>query len=673
MELHEDSLSDFEGDHSYAENQNLINNDDFAKTHAPSSSTHTARPVRQLQHLEIPGESSSKAGESSLKPFESFKENKLSSDGPFDDDEEEYDPVRFDKTNVDHNAFKDKYGNSYEHVDFDGKKYTQQLSFKGTRLVYFTSAFVSLFVSLFGYEQGVCSGIITYVTFNKYFGHPTSAEIGVVISILEIGAMISSLLVAKMLDKFGRKRTILFGTLVFMIGGTLQSFCGNLPVFAVGRVILGLGVGILSTMVPSYQCEISPSEERGKLVCVEFTGNITGYALSVWIDYFCYFIQNVGDARDNPHSFAANLSWRLPLFIQVLIATILVIGGFFIVESPRWLLDVDADQQGFNVLCLLYDSDPDDSKAQREFFMIKNSILEGRITTPKLERTWRHMFKNYMQRVLIACSALAFAQFNGINIISYYAPMVFEQAGFNDSNALLMTGINAIVYLASTIPPWFLVDKWGRKPILMSGGLSMCICLGLIAIIMFLDELYTPAIVAILVIIYNASFGYSWGPIGFLIPPEVYPLSVRSKGVSLSTATNWLANYLVGQLTPILQESIGWKMYLFPAASCFISVLVVMAFYPETKGAELEDIDGVFADFYQDKTILMRMRESLSASSKPEFEYINMSAVYGELGVAPPTLRVPFGWGEDNNNQSHQNNQRQSSEWPNDDVELDNL
>lgn len=672
MELNEDSLSDFEGDHSYEENQNLINNDDLAKTHAPSTSTHTARPVRQLHHLEIPGESSSKPGESSSKPFESFKENKLSSDGLFDDDEEEDDPVRFDKSNVDQNAFKDKYGNSYEHVDFDGKKYTQQLSFKGTRLVYFTSAFVSLFVSLFGYEQGVCSGIITYVTFNKYFGHPTSAEIGVVISILEIGAMISSLLVAKMLDKFGRKRTILFGTFVFMIGGTLQSFCGNLPVFAVGRVILGLGVGILSTMVPSYQCEISPSEERGKLVCVEFTGNITGYALSVWIDYFCYFIQNVGDARDNPHSFAANLSWRLPLFIQVLIATILVIGGFFIVESPRWLLDVDADQQGFNVLCLLYDSDPDDSKAQREFFMIKNSILEGRITTPKLERTWRHMFKNYMQRVLIACSALAFAQFNGINIISYYAPMVFEQAGFNDSNALLMTGINAIVYLASTIPPWFLVDKWGRKPILMSGGLSMCICLGLIAVIMFLDELYTPAIVAILVIIYNASFGYSWGPIGFLIPPEVYPLSVRSKGVSLSTATNWLANYIVGQLTPILQESIGWKMYLFPAVSCFISVLVVMAFYPETKGAELEDIDGVFANFYQDKTILMRMRESLSASSKPEFEHINMSAVYGELGVTPPTLRVPFGWGEDNN-QNHQNNQRQSSEWPNDDVELDNL
>lgn len=212
------------------------------------------------------------------------------------------------------------------------------------------------------------------------------------------------------------------------------------------------------------------------------------------------------------------------------------------------------------------------------------------------------MFSNYLTRVLIACSALAFAQFNGINIISYYAPMVFAEAGFNDSKALLMTGINGLVYLASTIPPWFLVDKWGRRPILISGGLSMAVCFALISYIMYLNRSFTPSMVALLVIVYNASFGYSWGPIGFLIPPEVYPLAVRSKGVSLSTATNWLSNYIVGQLTPILQESIGWVMYIFPMCSCIISVFVVYYFYPETKGAELEDIDRLFDEFYGKKT-----------------------------------------------------------------------
>lgn len=495
-------------------------------------------------------------------------------------------------------GFRDAEGNSYDHIDFDAKRYTLGLSFKGNRLVYFTSAFVSLFVSLFGYEQGVCSGILSFVTFKAYFNHPNPTEIGLMISILEIGAMISSLLVSRLSDRLGRKRTILIGTAVFIVGGLFQTFAGNLFLFAVGRVFSGFGVGILSTIVPSYQCEISPSEDRGKLVCGEFTGNIAGYALSVWVDYFCYFIQNIGDARKKPYSFAAALSWKLPLFIQVLIAFVLLLGGFFIVESPRWLLDVDMDQQGFHVLCLLYDSSPDPDKARKEFFKIKDSILQERRLIPKSERSWRKMFANYPLRIFIACSALAFAQFNGINIISYYAPMVFEEAGFKDSEALLMTGINGLVYLLSTIPPWFLVDRWGRRPILISGGFSMALCFALISYFMYLNKSFTPSLVAFLVIVYNASFGYSWGPIGFLIPPEVYPLAVRSKGVSLSTATNWLANYIVGQLTPVLQLSLGWIMYLFPMTSCLICIVVVYFFYPETKGVELEDIDRLFDEFY---------------------------------------------------------------------------
>lgn len=489
---------------------------------------------------------------------------------------------------------RDDFGNTYEHVDFDARKYTSGLRFKGQRLVYFTSAFVSLFVSLFGYEQGVCSGILTFTTFQAYFYHPSATQIGLVISILEIGAMISSLLVSLILDRIGRKRTILLGTMVFIVGGSLQSFAPNLAVFGVGRVLSGFGVGVLSTVVPLYQCEISPVEERGKLVCGEFTGNITGYFLSVWIDYFCYFIQNVGDARTNRRLFAANLSWRLPLFVQVVLAVLLLIGGVFVVESPRWLLDVDDDLRGFHVLCLLYHDDPDKLKAEKEFFQIKNSILNERVKIPTRERSWKNLFKKYRRRVFIACSALGFAQFNGINIISYYAPMVFEEAGFADSQALLMTGVNSFVYLLSTIPPWFLVDRWGRKPILISGGLSMGICLLCISFVMYLDMASTPLLVAFLVIVYNASFGYSWGPIGFLIPPEVYPLAVRSKGVSLSTASNWLANYVVGQLTPVLQERIGWIMYLFPAGSCVVSVVTVALVYPETKGIELEDIDKLF-------------------------------------------------------------------------------
>ena len=154
------------------------------------------------------------------------------------------------------------------------------------------------------------------------------------------------------------------------------------------------------------------------------------------------------------------------------------------------------------------------------------------------------MWKKYKKRLLLAMAALGFAQLNGINVISYYAPRVFEEAGWVGRDAILMAGINAIIYLLSTVPPWFLVDRWGRRAILMSGGVVMAISLILTGYWMYIDVPFTPQAVVGCVIIFNAAFGYSWGPIPWLYPPEIMPLTVRAKGVSISTATNWAFNFL---------------------------------------------------------------------------------------------------------------------------------
>lgn len=184
------------------------------------------------------------------------------------------------------------------------------------------------------------------------------------------------------------------------------------------------------------------------------------------------------------------------------------------------------------------------------------------------------MFRRYRTRVFIAMSAQALAQLNGINVISYYAPLVFESAGWIGRQAILMTGINAITYFMSTIPPWYLVDRWGRRFILLSGAVAMAVSLSLISYFLFLDILMTPTLVVVFVMIYNAAFGYSWGPIPWLYPPEILPLSIRSKGASLSTATNWAFNWLVGELTPVLQEWIKWRLYLVHAFFCVTSFVV---------------------------------------------------------------------------------------------------
>jgi len=265
-----------------------------------------------------------------------------------------------------------------------------------------------------------------------------------------------------------------------------------------------------------------------------------------------------------------------------------------IVESPRWLLDNDHDEEGIVVIANLYGGgDIHNPKAREEYREIKMDVLLSR---QEGEKSYKDMFRRYRTRVFIAMSAQAFAQLNGINVISYYAPLVFESAGWVGRDAILMTGINAITYLMSSVPPWYLVDRWGRRIILLSGAIMMVLSLSAISYFLYLDIRDTPTLVVVFVMIYNASFGYSWGPIPWLYPPEILPLSIRSKGASLSTATNWAFNWLVGELTPVLQDLIHWRLYLVHAFFCATSFVVVYFIYPETAGIRLEDMDALFGD-----------------------------------------------------------------------------
>lgn len=144
------------------------------------------------------------------------------------------------------------------------------------------------------------------------------------VAILEVGAFISSLMVGKIGDILGRRRTILYGSMIFVIGGAFQTFANGMPMMLLGRIIAGFGVGTLSTIVPVYQSEISPPHNRGKMGCIEFTGNIAGYACSVWVDYFCSYIKS-------------DYAWRIPLFVQCVMGTLLALGSFLICESPRYV------------------------------------------------------------------------------------------------------------------------------------------------------------------------------------------------------------------------------------------------------------------------------------------------------------------------------------------------
>jgi MFS family permease len=162
------------------------------------------------------------------------------------------------------------------------------------------------------------------IYFKDYFNQPSAAELGTMVAILEVGAFVSSLVVGRIGDVLGRRKTILYGSLIFIVGGALQAFATGMPMMLLGRIIAGLGVGTLSTIVPVYQSEISPPHNRGRMGCIEFTGNVSGYAASVWVDYFCSYIKN-------------DWAWRVPLFMQIVMGCLLAAGSLLICESPRFV------------------------------------------------------------------------------------------------------------------------------------------------------------------------------------------------------------------------------------------------------------------------------------------------------------------------------------------------
>lgn len=451
----------------------------------------------------------------------------------------------------------------------------------GQPLLYAISVFASLGVFLFGYDQGVMSGVITGPHFRKFFNNPDALQIGTMVAVLEVGAFITSVAAGKIGDIMGRKGTLFVGAVVFTVGGAVQTFTTGFWVMIVGRVVSGFGVGLLSTIVPIYQSEISPPDHRGALACMEFTGNIIGYSSSVWVDYFCSYIDS-------------DLSWRVPLFMQCVIGGILAAGCLVMPESPRWLIDTDQDDEGMRVIADLHGGNRQNRAALAEFQEIKDKVMEERASGEA--RSYVVMWRRYKRRVLLAMSSQAFAQLNGINVISYYAPRVFEEAGWIGRDAILMTGINSIVYVLSTLPPWYLVDRWGRRAILLSGAVVMAMALGATGWWMYIDVPQTANAVVVCVIIYNAAFGYSWGPLPWLYPPEIMPLTIRAKGVSLSTSTNWAFNFLVGETTPFLQEYIEWRLYPMHGFYCVCSFILVYFLYPETKGVPLEEMDAVFGE-----------------------------------------------------------------------------
>ncbi|KAJ5766854.1 uncharacterized protein N7511_004470 [Penicillium nucicola] len=500
------------------------------------------------------------------------------------------------------------------------------------------ASFSTLGGLLFGYDQGVISGVITMESFGARYPRvfSDSGFKGWFVSTLLLAAWFGSLVNGPIADRIGRKLSINLAVVVFTIGSVIQCAAMNIPMLFAGRAIAGLAIGQLTMVVPLYISEVSIPEIRGGLVVLQQLSVTLGILVSYWIDYGTNYIGGTRCAPGIPYTGGtaarpafdpyhdvpmsgctgqSEASWRLPLAIQILPAVILGIGMLFFPDSPRWLLMKERDDESLVALSKLRRQSRDSPVLLNEYLEIKASIMLentfAREHFPNLSGYKLHVAQ-YMsfvttwsrfKRLAIGCIVMFFQQFMGCNAIIYYAPTVFAQLGLDgNTTSLLATGVYGIVNCLSTLPALFFIDKVGRRPLLMAGATGTCISLVVVGGILggygagLVNNQSAGWAGIAFIYIYDINFSYSFAPIGWVLPSEIFNLSIRSKAISITTSATWMCNFIIGLVTPDMLESITWGTYIFFAAFCLLALLFTYFCIPETRGKTLEDMDLIFGD-----------------------------------------------------------------------------
>ncbi|KAJ5361709.1 hypothetical protein N7541_002553 [Penicillium brevicompactum] len=475
--------------------------------------------------------------------------------------------------------------------------------------IFSQALFASIGGFLYGYDQGVISGILVMNSFGKRFPRlANDAGLqGWMVSILTLGAMFGAFANGPVADRFSRRWSILYANIIFLIGSAIQAGAQDMPMMFISRFITGVSIGMLSMVVPLYLSEVAPPELRGSLVALQQLAITCGIMCAFWLDYGTQYIGGTGDGQ-------SEAAWRFPLAFQCVPSLLLAVGTFFLPYSPRWLVQADREEEARDVLCRLRRVPESDPRIRLELLEIKAASMfeqetraakypnvSGKIQIALREYKDLFVLRHLNRRLLIACMLQFIQQFTGINAVIYYAPTMFRSIGLDgDSISLLATGVVGIINFVFTIPTIMFIDKWGRRKILLLGaagmGISQLLVGTLYAVYRNRWETNTNAgwAAAVFIWIYIANFAYSIGCVNWVMPSEIFPPCVRSKGVSIAIATNWLTNFIVALITPRMLESITFGTFYFFLAFCVILFVWVMFLVPETKGVPIEEMDLLF-------------------------------------------------------------------------------
>lgn len=492
------------------------------------------------------------------------------------------------------------------------KERAEQYKGKVTLFVVMACMVAAIGGSIFGYDIGISGGVTSMDPFlQKFFPavyHKKNIQsentyckynnqgLSAFTSSLYLAGLVASLAASPVTRKYGRRISISCGGISFLVGAALNAGALNLAMLLLGRIMLGIGIGFGNQAVPLYLSEMAPAHLRGGLNMM--------FQLATTLGIFSANMINYGTEKIKPWG------WRLSLGLAAGPALLMTIGGFLLPETPNSLIEQGSKDEGRRVLEKIRGTQDVDAEFQD---MVEASELANMI---------KHPFRNILElrnrpQLVMAIFMPAFQILTGINSILFYAPVLFQSMGFGGNASLYSSVMTGAVLALSTLVSIATVDKWGRRVLLIGGGVQMILCQIAVAIILGLklgnDKELSKGfsiLVVIVICLFVAAFGWSWGPLGWTVPSEIFPLETRSAGQSVTVSVNLFFTFVIAQSFLSLLCSLKFGIFLFFSGWITIMTIFVYVFLPETKGVPIEEMILIWRKHWFWKKIMPQVQDT---------------------------------------------------------------
>ncbi|KAH7662333.1 Sugar/inositol transporter protein [Dioscorea alata] len=467
---------------------------------------------------------------------------------------------------------------------------------KMTLFVFLTCLVAATGGLIFGYDIGISGGVTSMDSFlRKFFpsvyrkqqANQTTNQyckfdsqlLTTFTSSLYLAALIASFFASTVTRVFGRKWSMFGGGVIFLVGAAINGAAKDVAMLIIGRILLGIGVGFANQSVPVYLSEMAPARLRGML-------NMA-FQLMITIGILVASLINYGTAK-----IKGGWGWRISLALAAVPAAIITLGSLFLPDTPNSLIERGYDEKARNMLRRIRGTD--------DITLEYNDLVAASEESKAVKHPWRNIIqRKYRAQLTMVIFIPFFQQFTGINVIMFYAPVLFKTIGFGADASLMSAVITGLVNVFATLVSIFTVDKYGRRLLFLLGGVQMIICQIIVGTLIaakfgtsgegHFSKLYAGFVV-LFICLYVAGFAWSWGPLGWLVPSEILPLEIRSAGQSINVSVNMLFTFLIAQLFLTMLCHMKFGLFYFFSGWVVIMTIFIAYLLPETKNVPIEEM-----------------------------------------------------------------------------------